>query len=122
MRRYQSKPCQECPWRVDQPPGRFPPERYAELAKTCYDRSLVQFACHKSDEIDIGCAGWVLAGAAHNLGARFAMSGGVLNPDEISSPYPLFPTYRAMAIFNGVEPDDPALYLCRDDTQTVEGI
>ena len=48
-----------------------------------------------------------------------AASRGVLNPAEISSPYPLYETYREMAIANGVSPDEPALVPCRDDGQIV---
>ena len=120
MKLYQRTPCAECPWRTDVAPGRFTPERYVELAKTAYDAAWVQFACHKSPEgQEFGCAGWVLMSAMHNIGARFSMSEGRLNPAEISSPYPLYPTYRALAIANGVPADHPALVPCRDDGQTV---
>jgi hypothetical protein len=115
---YQRTPCIECPWRLDQPPGRFPPERYIVLAESAWDMAVVQFACHKSPEgQEFGCAGWVLQSSAHNYGARMAASRGVLNPAEISSPYPLYETYRALAIANGVPPDEPALVPCRDDGQ-----
>lgn len=120
MKLYQRVPCAECPWRLDQAPGRFPPERYIELAKTAWDMEITQFACHKSPEgQEFGCAGWVLQSAGHNYGARMAQSRGVLRPAEISSPYPLHPHYRAMAIANGVPADHPALVPCRDDGQTV---
>jgi hypothetical protein len=83
------------------------------LAKTAYDMELTQFACHKSERQDIGCAGFILRGATHNLGARFAFRDGRVG--SVTSPYPLHPNYRAMALANGVPPDHPALIPCRDD-------
>lgn len=118
MKLYQRKPCEACPWRRDVTPGQFSVERFTILAETAWDMAIVQFACHKSPEgEEFGCAGWVLQSSAHNYGARMAASRGVLNPAEISSPYPLYETYRAMAIANGVPPDEPALVPCRDDGQ-----
>lgn len=62
----------------------------------------------------MGCAGFALRGAAHNLGARLAARAGRLRLEAIESPYPLHDSYRAMAVANGVAPDDPALAACRD--------
>jgi hypothetical protein len=115
MTRYQTQPCAECPWRTDVVPGRFPPERFRDLAATAYDLAVAQFACHMSPEgAEFGCAGFVLRGAAHNLGARLAARVGRLRLGEIASPYPLHASYRAMAVANGVDPDDRALAACRD--------
>jgi hypothetical protein len=113
---YQTKPCAECPWRTDVAPGRFPPSRFIDLAKTAYDNAIEQFACHKSPEgQEFGCAGFLLNGALFNLGTRFSKSMGRVDPDEISSAYPLYPNYRAMAVANGVPEDHPALVGCRSD-------
>jgi len=113
MKAYQTKPCAECPWRTDVAPGQFPAERFRDLAATAHDMAQVQFACHKSPEgSEFGCAGFALRGAAHNLGARLAARAGRL--EAIESPYPLHDSYRAMAVANGVAPDDPALAACRD--------
>ena len=115
MKAYQTKPCAECPWRTDVARGRFPAERFRDLAETAYDMAQVQFACHKSPEgVEFGCAGFALRGAAHNLGARLAVRAGRLRFEEIDSPFPLHDSYRSMAIANGVDPDDPALAACRD--------
>lgn len=115
MKSYQASPCAECPWRTDVALGRFPAERFRDLAATAYDMAQVQFACHKSPEgREFGCAGFVLRGATHNLGARLAVRAGRLRLQEIASPMPLHPSYRAMAIANGVDPDDLALLPCRD--------
>lgn len=116
MKLYQRQPCSECPWRVDVSPGQFPPSRYIALAPTSYDMALVQFACHKSAEgAEIGCAGFVLAGATHNLGARLAARAGRLDPAQVRSEHELHPHFRAMAVANGVPADHPALRRCRDD-------
>ncbi len=116
---HQVKPCADCPWRLDAPIGNFLPERFVNLAHTSYDMNLAQFACHKSLEgSEIGCAGFLLAGAAHNLGTRLGLRAGTVDLDAVSSDYPLFPSFRAMAIANGVPADHVALTDCRDDTHT----
>jgi len=113
---YQLKPCTECPWRLDVATGRFPPERFVELAATAYDMSMTQFACHKSPEgAEFGCAGFALRGAMHNLGARLAARAGRLEHEKISSGQALYDNFRAMAVANGVPADHPALGPCRDD-------
>jgi hypothetical protein len=110
---YAKTPCPECPWRRDVPVGQFPPERYVALAHTAYDLSLKVFACHMSKEGgEFACAGFLLQSSAHNLSVRMADHG-----FEVSSPYPLYETYREMAIANGVSRRDPALRDCRDDGQ-----
>jgi hypothetical protein len=115
MKAYQSSPCAECPWRMDVAPGRFPADRFRDLAVTAYDMAVDQFACHKSPQgREFGCAGFVLRGATHNLGARLAARAGRLDLREIASPFPLHESYRAMAIANGVDPDDPSLESCRE--------
>ena len=43
-------------------------------------------------------------GALHNLLDRLRLTGG-LDPDKVSSPFPLYETYA-------VEPDDPVLAAC----------
>lgn len=117
MKTYQAQPCAECPWRSDVPPRRFAPERFIALAATAYDTSPIQFACHKSPETaPVGCAGFVLRGAAHNLGARLAASFGRLDHAAVSDGgRPLYADYRAMAIANGVPADHPALRPCRSE-------
>jgi hypothetical protein len=84
------------------------------MASTAYDMAMIQFACHKSLEDDIGCAGFAIAGATHNLGVRLSRrEGGMTNVRKTG--YSLYPHFRAMAIANGVPADHPALQLCRDD-------
>jgi hypothetical protein len=114
VKTYQTRPCAECPWRTDVVPGKFEPERFVALAHTAYDQAEEQFGCHKASEAEpVGCAGFVLAGAEHNIGARVSAMNGRLRPAEVSSPWPLFSSYREMAVANGVPPDHPALRRCR---------
>lgn len=109
------EPCTECPWRTDVPPGKFPPERFRALANTAYDMSRTIFACHMAKEVrPFACAGFMLQSARHNLTYRINV-GKTFDPDEIRSDVPLYPSYRAMAIANGVPTDDPSLEACRDD-------
>jgi hypothetical protein len=104
---------------MDIPIGKFAPDRFVALAHTAYDMSQVQFACHKSAEgEEFTCAGFLLAGGAHNLGVRLALHRGAIDLNAVQSPYPLFSSFRAMAIANGVEALHPSLNLCRDDGST----
>jgi len=110
---YARKPCDECPWRMDVAPGKFSPDRFIALAPCSYDMGQTVFACHKSPEgREFACAGFLLMSGAHNFRVRMAM-----HAFDVSSSYPMFPTYRAMAIANGVKRNDPALSRCRDDAQ-----
>jgi len=56
----------------------------------------------------------MLRGADHNLSVRLAALRGEIDPRAVGDGgHPLFENYRAMAIANGVSPEDPALRLCR---------
>lgn len=116
---HAKKPCDECPWRRDVAPGRFPPERFVALAETAYDLSRRMFACHKSpDGCEFACAGFLRKSAAHNLSVRMAARGGLIDLSEIGDGgFPLFSDYVEMAVANGVEANDPALRGCRRDGQ-----
>lgn len=108
-------PCAECPWRRDVPVGKFPAERYRLLAPTAYDMAVSVFACHMSkDEKPFACAGFLIMSAAHNFSVRMAR---INIRDAVKSPYPLYETYRRLAIANGVSARDASLKQCRDDAQ-----
>lgn len=119
--RFRTEPCgpetgtspMPCPWRMDAPVGQFPPSVFRHSARTAYELSDRRFGCHGSPgpQQVFTCAGFLLRGAQHNLSVR---SGG---PDEdliSDGGHELYPSYRAMAIANGVAPEDPALAPCRD--------
>jgi hypothetical protein len=104
-------PCSECPWRRDMPPGRFPPQRYRDLAHTCYDAAMSIFTCHKSPPHQPrACAGFLIRYATHNLIVRMSR-----RITDVRSPYELHRSYRDMAILNGVDPQDITLRAVRDD-------
>jgi hypothetical protein len=114
-RGYRVEPCAQCAWRIDQI-GAFPAEAFRLSAATAYDAATRTFGCHMSPaHAPLICAGFLLSpGALHNLLVRIAQAKGRLDLGRIKSTVPLYRTYRAMAIANGVSSDDPVLAHCRD--------
>ncbi len=113
--RHPAKPCSECPWRRDQPAGRFPACRYEALRDTSATPTggsapmgAPLFACHKSlDGRRIACAGWLAVEGAGHVGVRMAVVTGRLDPSALlpGADWPeLFETYAELAAANGVEP------------------
>lgn len=107
---YRREPCPTCPWRKDAT-GEFPAEAFKHSAGTAYDMSTHTFACHQSGkERPALCAGFLLRGADHNLAVRLKR----IERGQVSDGgHELHDSYRAMAVANGVNPDDPALGPCR---------
>lgn len=100
---YHKKPCSNCPWRRDVPPGKFPPERFAQLANTVEQGFMPYFACHNSKEVNpVVCAGYLLGEGTNNFTVRVAVIQGRLDLSEISSDVPMFDKYSEMAAANGV--------------------
>ena len=113
---HRKSPCAECPWRTDVPLGKFTPARFRALAPTAYDMARSIFACHMAkDAKPFACAGFLLRSARHNLTVRMAIAREAFKMDVVDGGHALFPTYRAMAIANGVKKRDPALANCRAD-------
>lgn len=112
---HRRQPCEHCPWRSDLPPGTFPAQAYRHSANTAADAAFSTFACHMSGSRQPAvCAGFLLRNAEHNLGVRLAVNTGRYDPAGVSDGgFPLYDSYRAMAIANGVAADDPALAQCR---------
>lgn len=110
---YRRTPCPNCPWRLDAV-GEFPAEAFKLSAGTAYDMASETFGCHASGaEKPATCAGFLLRGADHNLSVRLKrMHGECLDVDD--GGHALHESYRAMAIANGVAPEDPVLVPCRD--------
>ncbi len=110
---YRRKPCSTCPWRVDAV-GEFPAQAFRHSAHTAYDMAQEMFACHQSGaEKPATCAGFLLRGADHNMSVRLMrIRGKRIEVDD--GGHELHESYRAMAIANGVSPDDPVLAPCRD--------
>ena len=111
---HQKRPCPKCPWRKDAT-GEFPAGAFLHSARTAYDMSEHQFACHQSGVGNTkACAGFILRGADHNLGVRLRRIKGQDFSDVQDGGHELYSNYREMAIGNGVDPDDPVLAPCRD--------
>jgi Family of unknown function (DUF6283) len=109
------RPCDECPWRRDVPPGKFPASRYTALAETTGEPGgeaallAPMFACHKTpDSGERACAGWLAVAGYGHLGVRLAVLRGQLKPDALS-PRPgwpeLFASYAEMAETQGRRDD-----------------
>lgn len=111
---YRKKPCKNCPWRIDAV-GQFPAEAFRHSASTAYDMAKNTFACHEAGvKKPATCAGFLLRGADHNLSVRLGHITGRYKCDVSDGGHELHDSYRAMAIANGVSPDDPILAQCRD--------
>lgn len=110
---YRREPCPQCPWRVDAT-GVFPPEAFRHSARTAYDMAEEKFGCHDSGaDKPATCAGFLLRGADHNLTVRVLRMKSEITDDVCDGNHALHEDYRAMAIANGVDPDDPVLKPCR---------
>lgn len=134
--RYRRRPCEDCPWRTDAV-GKFPAEAFRLSASTGAESLEVSpedlgpsgrvtslnerfsevthtFGCHSSGlEMSATCAGYILRGDAA-LGWRMAAVRGWFDRDRVTDAgIALFDSYYAMAVANGVLPDDPTLSACR---------
>lgn len=118
-RAHRREPCAECPWRKDVPTGVFPPDAFRHSANTAEDGALHRFACHMSGgDKPATCAGFLLRNARHNMAVRLSIIQGRYDPDDVGNGgAPLYESYRAMAIANGVAPNDPALARTRADDE-----
>lgn len=111
--------CPECPWLLASPVGHFAPERYYALAPTCTPgymgeegRSLPPvFACHMtSDGKPMACAGMLLVCGEDNNTVRLASAQGRCRRLDVEEARgPLYPSYLAMAVANGCDPNHSAL-------------
>lgn len=112
---YRKKPCSDCPWRKDAV-GEFPAEAFRHSAHTAYDMAEETFACHQSGvKKPATCAGFLLRGAHHNLSVRLGYMTGKFKGDVTHNGVELHESYRAMAVANGVDPNDPVLTRCRSN-------
>lgn len=107
----QKRPCAECPWRRDTPPGQFTQARFRALAVTSGTPGAEagpfapMFGCHKAVAgRGAACAGWLAAVGQDHLGVRIAVSHGLIPATALApkpSWPPLFESYAAMAAAQG---------------------
>lgn len=112
-RLHAAKPCSECPWLRDTPPGQFPSEQYEALRATSGSRDSTppgqlpeagldapMFACHTITGKQIACAGWLAVEGHDHLAIRLAAVMGSIPADALE-PHPdwppLFDSYDEMA-------------------------
>ena len=101
------KPCDNCPWRKDAPPGHWDPAHFRDIWRNCQDDGHALMLCHKSkpaEKIEIPCAGAVVVLGFKSIGIRIAALRGKLDVDAYASDVPLFPTFLAMLRANGIRP------------------
>ncbi len=97
-----TKQCDECPWRKDVPAGKFPPERYAALEKTCEQGFNPIFACHKTpDEAPQACVGFLMVDGVMNFSVRVAALNGKFDVSKLEASGPLYESFADMARANG---------------------
>lgn len=116
---YRKRPCENCPWRKDAPPGEFPAERYEVLAASARRENGAgysdnpqmhdpMFACHKSaDGKEIACAGWLAVCGSDHVRIRVAVIRGEMPPSVLrpGADWPeLFETYQEMAATQAADP------------------
>lgn len=100
------RPCDECPWRVDAPVGRFPACRYDALRATTEQSFTAPiFACHKTPEGgERTCASWLAVVGHRHIAVRVAVASGRLDPTalEPGDGWPeLYGSYEELAEANG---------------------
>jgi hypothetical protein len=98
--------------------GVFPAEAFRESAPTSYDSAIKTFGCHMNKvTASATCAGFLLRHGENNLGVRLALTDERIDPEDVADGgLPVYPSYREMAIANGVSEDDPVLREVRANT------
>lgn len=114
---YCRQPCEECPWKIANT-GSFPAEAFRISASTAYDMSFKTFGCHMSKaEKPATCAGFILQAGDDNLSVRIRRSKGAML-DVTDGGQKLHQSYKAMAVANGVRPNDPVLEPCMPEARS----
>ncbi len=99
------RPCKNCPWRVDAPPGYWDSTHFTEIWGNCQDDGMHQMACHKSTrESPLPCQGWVRVIGFDAIGVRLLVMIGKVLLTEVGdrSGPKLFPSFAAMLRANGI--------------------
>lgn len=83
------RPCRECPFRRDVPPGIWRPSEYRKLP--LYDDQkpeLAVFHCHQENATGVPtvCRGWLAVFGYDAIAVRVAVSRGQIPPEEVGRP------------------------------------
>jgi hypothetical protein len=100
-----ARPCAECPWRRDVPVGKFPPERFAQLARSVEEGFNPLFACHMTpDGAERACASYLARDGRRNFTLRLLVRRHQIDWRAIvaeAENFDLFDSYQEMAEANG---------------------
>lgn len=81
------KPCNDCPWRRDAPPGYWHPDHFASISRNCRADGLGIMHCHKSARLPreerLVCQGWVRSEGFNAIGVRLAAMAGRVTVEEV---------------------------------------
>jgi hypothetical protein len=102
-----NKQCNECPWRKDVQPGKFPLSRFEEL-RPCVEQGFGRmFACHRSPECNKrACVGYVVnqvygpGNGPENFHLRHALAMRKIDPEKMTITGPQYLTYDEMVEAN----------------------
>ena len=93
--KFNTKPCDGCPYRKDCPSGVWDKSEYVKLAEydnETGDQPSKVFLCHDGDRKETLCRGWLeVHDMNHSLGLRFAMSFGLLDRETVEQIWALQP-------------------------------
>jgi hypothetical protein len=105
------KPCSNCPWRRDAPPGYWDPDHFRSIWVNCQDDGTHLMLCHKSGARppaapQIVCQGWIRVMKQDAIGVRLALVRDLVTIEEVEDTDgpDLFTTFRAMLVANGIRP------------------
>lgn len=100
-----TRPCGECPWRVDVTPGQFPPGRFEALARQCLPGGVeAVMACHKSPQGQpVACAGFVMQEHERNWRVRLSVRQGRVDLQRYGSDTPLYECFEDMMAAHGAD-------------------
>lgn len=105
------RPCADCPWRKDAPPGHWRPDHFADIYRHCQDDGTHLMLCHhavklpESERGSLPCQGWVRAIGFDAIGVRLAVMTGKVSLAEVrdTGGPELYASFDEMMSADGVE-------------------
>ena len=105
------KPCNDCPWRKDAPPGHWHPDHFHSIWRTCQDDGTHIMQCHKSkpeSEQILPCQGWVRVVGDEAIGVRIGLFKGTITREELADRagvgVTLYASFEEMVRAQGIVP------------------
>ncbi len=107
-----TRPCSDCPWRKDAPPGYWHPDHFRDIWRNCQDDGLNVMLCHKatkapeSERGKMPCIGWSRVMGFDAIGVRMLVLRGALTEAD-TAPQPgdpeLYASFAEMMRANGID-------------------